>query len=55
MNFDNLELVRAIDEQRHTDRAAHAARLPSTRPLERQRRRHTMAKFLHGLADRIDG
>lgn len=48
MNFDNLELVRAIDEQRHAERK------PPSRPLERRRRRHTMANALHGIANRID-
>ncbi|HET7326083.1 MAG TPA: hypothetical protein VFJ14_02235 [Nocardioidaceae bacterium] len=49
MNIDNLDLVRAIDEQR---RAGHR---PPSQPMERRRRRHAMAKALHGLATRIEG
>lgn len=48
MSYDNFDLVRSIEEQRH------AKHKPVSKPLERRRRRHTMAKALHGLANRID-
>jgi len=49
MQLDNNDLVRAIDAQRG------ARRRPAPKPLERRRRRHAMARALHGLAERIEG
>lgn len=48
MNFDNTELVRAIDAEKH------ARQQNRDEPLLPQRTRHNLARRLHKWADRLE-